>query len=75
MVKQLRVSIPVELHSWLDVMAEKTEIRDYSRLTAYLLQRAKDQAVFGNTTQQSINSSVVAMPNATNADILIEADW
>ncbi|MBD2168630.1 hypothetical protein H6G04_30075 [Calothrix membranacea FACHB-236] len=76
MTKQLRVSIPEDLHPWLDKMSESTEIRDYSRLVSYLLQRMKDEAIFA-AMQQAFSSTTIppTKPMQLATDIEIEVDW
>lgn len=75
MTKQIRVSIPEELHPWLSKMSHVCEIPDYSKLVAYLLQRMKDQPVFGSV-QQAITPQNTSMQVSTpDAEIQIDADW
>lgn len=78
MSKQLRVTIPNELHPWLENMAKSTEIQDYSKLVGYLLQRIKDEAVFVGVATGTVGNAIMPMSRQTlktSTDIEIEADW
>lgn len=73
---RVRVSIHEELHPWLTEMSNVTGIQDQSRLVGYLLQRVKDQTVFGCINAVGGSTAIAEKPQTTNnTEIEVDGDW